>query len=313
MRAIILEGFGDTQNLVLAEIPKPFVNELEVLVKVKAISINPVDVKTRKGKALAGKLEHENPIILGWDIAGVITETGNQVNNFKVGDEVFGMVNFPGHGKAYAEYVAAPANHLAKKPANISFKEAAAGTLAALTAWQALVHHAKVKAGNRVLIHAASGGVGHFAGQIAKQFGAYVIGTSSAKNRDFVLSLGADMHVDYQEQPFESVVNEIDIVLDTIGGDYIDRSLEVLKPGGTIVSIVSGSNELVTEKASSKGIKGIRMLVQSSGEDMQSLALLFEKGLLKAHVSKTYPLEGIADAHLEIETGRTVGKLVVVP
>jgi NADPH:quinone reductase-like Zn-dependent oxidoreductase len=313
MRAIILEGFGDTQNLVLAEIPKPFVNELEVLVKVKAISINPVDAKTRKGKALAGKLEHENPIILGWDIAGVITETGNQVNNFKVGDEVFGMVNFPGHGKAYAEYVAAPANHLAKKPANISFKEAAAGTLAALTAWQALVHHAKVKAGNRVLIHAASGGVGHFAGQIAKQFGAYVIGTSSAKNRDFVLSLGADMHVDYQEQPFESVVNEIDIVLDTIGGDYIDRSLEVLKPGGTIVSIVSGSNELVTEKASSKGIKGIRMLVQSSGEDMQSLALLFEKGLLKAHVSKTYPLEGIADAHLEIETGRTVGKLVVVP
>lgn len=311
MQAIVLSDFGGTENLLLTEIPQPAIADNEVLVRVKAASLNRVDIKTRKGKALAGKLEKENPLILGWDIAGVVKETGSKVENFKPGDEVFGMVNFPGHGKAYAEYVAAPANHLAFKPANISFQEAAAGTLAALTAWQAMVRHAKVKAGDRVLIHAASGGVGHFAVQIAKQLGAYVIGTSSAQNKEFVLSLGADEHVDYQSQAFESVINPVDFVLDTIGGDYIDRSLEILKTDGTIVSIVSGMNEQVTEKAKAKGIKGLNMLVQSNGDDMKWLADWFEKGLLKAHVSQTYPLEQIADAHKQIETGHTVGKVVV--
>ena len=313
MRAITINEFGRAENLVLIDLPKPQISDHEVLVEVKAISINPIDAKTRRGLGLAGRLNLERPIILGWDIAGVITETGSLVKNFKQGDEVFGMVNFPGHGKAYAEYVAAPANHLAKKPANISFEEATAGTLAALTAWQALVHHVALKAGDRVLIHAASGGVGHFAVQIAKQLGAYVIGTSSAANRNFVLSLGADQHVDYRAQPFESVVRDIDLALDSIGGDYIDRSLEVLNPGGTIISIVSGMNETVAEKASTRGITGIRTVVQSSGEDMQSIADWFEKGLLKAHISGYFKFEEMAKAHAQIESGRTVGKLVVLP
>ena len=313
MKAITLKGFGGIENLVLSDIPKPAVGEYEVLVQVKAISINPVDAKTRKGSALSRKLESEDPIILGWDIAGVVVEAGIGVVDLKPGDEVFGMVKFPGHGKAYAEYVVAPAIQLAKKPDNISFKEAAAGTLAALTAWQGLVHHTTIKSGDRVLIHAASGGVGHYAVQIAKQFGAYVIGTSSGKNKEFVLSLGTDEHIDYQAQNFESELNNIDLVFDTVGGDYIDRSLEVLKPGGTIISIVSGMNDSVSEKASKKDIIGKRMMVQSSGLDMQSLAGWFEKDLLKSHVSKTYPLVRMGDAHKQIESGRTVGKLVVLP
>lgn len=313
MKAIVLKTFGEPNNLILSDVPYPTITDQEILVRVKAISINPIDAKTRTGKGLAGRLEQENPIILGWDVAGIVIQTGANVTNFRKGDEVFGMVNFPGHGKAYAEYVAAPASHLALKPANISFEEAAAGSLAALTAWQTLVHHAHVSAGNRVLIHAASGGVGHFAVQIAKHFGAYVIGTSSAKNKDFVLSLGADEHIDYKTQQFETVAREMDIVLDTIGGNYVDRSLEVLKPGGTIVSIVSEMNEQVAEKAARKGMNGIRTRVQSDGADMQALAEGFETGWLKAHISQAFPLEKMADAHRELEAGRTVGKIVLIP
>lgn len=313
MKAVILKSFGEVENLVLSDIAKPAVGAREVLVQIKAISINPIDAKTRSGRGLSGRLESENPILLGWDIAGVIAETGAGVNDFKIGDEVFGMVNFPGHGQAYAEYVAAPASHLAKKPANITFEEAAAGTLAALTAWQGLVHHASLKADQRVLIHAAAGGVGHYAVQIAKGLGAYVIGTTSAANKDFVLSLGADEHIDYKAQSFDKVVYDVDVVFDSIGGDYIDRSLEVLKAGGTIISIVSGMNDAVTEKANARGVIGKRMVVQSSGLDMKLLAEWFESGKLKSHVSKTYPLVRMSDAHRQIESGHTVGKIVVVP
>lgn len=313
MKAVVLNGFGGPENLVLAEIPKPVINDQEVLVQVKAISLNPVDCKTRTGKALAARLAQESPVVLGWDVAGVVVGTGSEVTEFKAGDEVFGMINFPGHGKAYAEQVAAPASHLVKKPANISFEEAAAGTLAALTAWQTLVHHAHIKPGNRVLVHAAAGGVGHFAVQIAKHFEAWVVGTSSRQNKAFVLSLGADEHIDYKVQPFEKVVHDIDIVLDAIGGDYIDRSLEVLKPGGTLISIVSGMNEQVVEKAAAKSVNGLRTMVQSSGADMQALARGFEQGWLKSHVSAIFPLEQMAEAHRLLETGRTVGKIVVIP
>jgi NADPH:quinone reductase-like Zn-dependent oxidoreductase len=311
MKAIVLNNFGDANNLVLAELPVPEINAGEVLVKVKAISVNPVDAKTRSGKGLAESLKKERPLVLGWDVSGIVQETGEKVSQFKAGDEVFGMVNFPGHGKAYAEYVAAPAIHLAKKPGNISFEEAAAGTLAALTAWQAFTLHSQIVSGDRVLIHAASGGVGHFAVQMAKHFGAEVIATSSAANRDFVLSLGADQHVDYQSQKLEEAVGPVDFVLDGVGGETIDLSLEVLKEGGTIISLPSGKNELVAEKAAAKGRMGKRMRVESSGTDMEKLAVLFESGELHAHVSKTYRLEEIAEAHRQIESGHTVGKIVV--
>lgn len=310
MKAIIVAQPGGVENLVHTQIDTPVIGDNEVLVQVEAISINPVDVKTRAGKGMHGRLKTFSPLILGWDISGVVT-TSNSAQ-FKAGDEVFGMVNFPGHGKAYAEYVAAPAAHLALKPANISHEEAAAATLAPLTVLQTLVQFGQVKAGQRVLIHAAAGGVGHYAVQIAKHLGAYVIGTSSAANRDFVLSLGADEHIDYRSQQFEKVVSNIDFVLDTIGGDNIDRSLEVIKPGGTLVSIPSGLSEQVTEKAKAKGIRGAFILVQSNGEDMRTLADLLAQGKLRSHVSQTFAFADMDKAHLQVESGRTVGKVVVM-
>ncbi|WPO81584.1 NADP-dependent oxidoreductase [Chryseobacterium sp. JJR-5R] len=309
MKAIALKTAGGTEQLEYIETEKPEIQHDEVLIKVKAISINPVDVKSRNGKGMYGRIKEENPIILGWDISGIVEESKSEA--FKTGDEVFGMVNFPGHGKAYAEYVSAPANQLVLKPENISFEEAAASTLVALTAWQALVKNAGVQKGQHVLIHAAAGGVGHMAVQIAKHSGATVTGTSSLKNKDFVLALGADKHIDYHSFDWKSAPEEFDFVLDTIGGDTIDDSLEVTKTGGIIISIPTGLNEKVTEKAAAKGVKGYPILVHSDGEDMKQIAGLLETGALKPHISKIFPFEQIREAHLAQETGRTVGKIVI--
>lgn len=311
MKAIVLKDFGSVENLVETVLDKPVVNENEVLVQVKAISINPVDVKTRAGKGMSGRLKEIDPLIIGWDISGVVVETGSAVTKFAAGDEVFGMINFPGHGRAYAEYVAAQEVHLALKPSNISHEEAAAATLAALTAYQALVSQAKIKAGDNVLVHSAAGGVGHYTVQIAKHLGAHVTGTSSAENKDFVLALGADEHIDYKNQKFEEVAKNIDFVLDTIGGENIDRSLEVVKKGGTVISIPSGLAESITEKAKAKGINGFFFLVHSNGEDMKAIAELLSKGIIKSHVSQTFPFENMAQAHTQVETGKTRGKVVV--
>jgi NADPH:quinone reductase-like Zn-dependent oxidoreductase len=311
MKAIILKQAGGTESLEFVDITKPGIQNDEVLIKVKAISINPVDIKTRVGKSLYNELKSNSPIILGWDVSGIITEVGSAVTQFKAGDEVFGMINFPGHGKAYAEYVAAPAPDLALKPANISHEEAAAATLAALTAWQAVVTNGKVSKGQKCVIQAASGGVGHYAVQIAKHLGAYVIATSSAANKDFVMNLGADEHVDYKKHRIDEVVNDADFVLDPMGGDNIDPSLNAVKKGGTVIVLPSMYNDLVEEKAKAKGVKGYFFIVQSNGDDMKKLAELLGKGIIRSHVSKTFPFEKMEEAHLQIETGRTVGKIVV--
>ncbi|GAA4926485.1 NADP-dependent oxidoreductase [Mucilaginibacter defluvii] len=309
MKAFILNNPGDVSELQLQDIETPTIQPGEVLVKIKAISINPVDVKSRTGKGVYGRIKDQSPLILGWDISGTVTES--QSEKFKAGDEVFGMVNFPGHGKAYAEYVAAPAAQLALKPANISHPEAAAATLAALTAYQAMVHNAHVQSGQKVLVHAAAGGVGHFAVQLAKHLGAHVTGTSSARNKDFILNLGADAHIDYTTYDWANHPEEFDFVLDGVGGDTIDTSILVTKPGGTVISIPTGLNEAVTEKAKAKGVNGYFILVKSDGYDMQQVAALLEKGTLKAHVSETFPFAEMAEAHLQVESGRTVGKVIV--
>lgn len=309
MKAIILNNFGGVEELQQAELPVPGIKEGEVLIQTRAISINPVDAKTRAGKGLAGMLKDEKPIILGWDISGVVKESTSPL--FMEGDEVFGMVNFPGHGKAYAEYVVAPAEQLAIKPAAVSHEDAAAATLAPLTAWQAFSDHGRLRPGQRVLIHAAAGGVGHYAVQIARHIGAYVIGTASAENREFVLSLGAHEHIDYHSERFEEVVKNVDFVLDPIGGENITRSLEVLKKGGTLISL-TGLTDAHKEKARSKGVLVLAMGVQSSGEDMQHIAQLMEDGELRSEVSKVFSFNKMGDAHLQVETGKTRGKTVVV-
>ncbi|WP_159474972.1 NADP-dependent oxidoreductase [Chryseobacterium sp. 18068] len=308
MKAIILENAGGRENLKLTEIEKPTIKQGEVLVEVKSISINPIDVKTRSGKGAFQKLKVENPLILGWDISGIVVETNS--SKFKMNDEVFGMINFPGHGKAYAQFVTASENHIALKPKNINFEEAAATSLAALTALQA-IEKADLKEGQNVLIHAASGGVGHFAVQIAKYLGASVNGTSSAKNKEFVLSVGADQHIDYKNYDWGNSEEKFDFILDTIGGENIDHSVKVLKKGGIIISIPSGLNDDIEEKAASVKGKGFKMMVQSDGNDMQKLAELLEKGFLKPRIYKTYHFNEMSDAHEELEKGRTVGKIVV--
>ena len=309
MKAIILKQFGGVENLLITELPVPIATEEEVLVKIKSISINPVDVKTRSGKGVSAVLKNDNPMILGWDLSGTIEGAGAKVRNFKKGDEVFAMVRFPHSGKVYAEYAAVPASQLALKPADITHEEAAAACLAALTAWQSLTINYELKSGERVLIHAASGGVGHYAVQMAKYLGAYVIGTSSAVNKDFVMSLGADEHIDYKAKPFESVVKNIDFVLDTIGGEYIDRSLKTIKKGGTIISIVSGLNEHVKERAEALRIQGFSTRVKPDETNMQEIADLLERKILISHLQKIFPFDQMAAAHLQIESGRTVGKV----
>ena len=309
MRAIKLEKAGGVDQLKYINIELPTIKQGEVLVNIKALSINPIDVKTRMGKGVYELIKHELLIVLGWDIAGVIVESKNDA--FKVGDEVFGMVNFPGNGNTYAEYIKVNPSQLTLKPKNVSFEEAAASTLAALTAWQALVTNANVQKDQNILIHAASGGVGHFAVQIAKHLGATVTGTSSSRNKEFVLGLGADTHIDYQGYDWSSHGRKFDVVLDAIGGENIDNSIAVTKEGGVIVSIPTGKSEYVTEKAKPYGIIGKHIRVETSGLDTRNIASLLEKGALKPYVSKVFSFDEMPDAHRQQETGRTIGKIVI--
>ncbi len=311
MKAIILEKGGGVENLIMKDIDKPIAKENEVLVEVKAISVNPVDYKVRANEEVLTMIcGEERPVILGWDIAGTVVSTGDKVTKFNTGDNVFGMVNFPGAGNAYAAFVASPESHLANMPSTISFEEAAATTLAALTALQVL--ETRVKKDDRVLIHGGSGGVGHFAIQIAKALGAYVITTSSAKTKDFVMSLGVDEHIDYRTQAFEEIATNIDFVLDPIGGEVLLKSLKVMKEGGSIICLLANHvTEEVLEQAGKHHIIVSPLLVQSNGEDMNTLNSLMESGALKPHVSKTFPFENMGDAHLLLESGITVGKVIV--
>jgi len=313
MKAIILKNSGSVDNLIHTEIAKPEPQADEVLIKVKAISINPVDVKARQNEGVLDWLFGETrPVILGWDISGEVIALGQDVNSFQVGDEVFGMVNFPGHGKSYAEYVSATANQLALKPKAISHEQAAASTLAALTALQALRTEGNIQPNQSVLVHAGSGGVGHFAIQIAKHFGANVISTSSSKNKDFILSLGADQHIDYQSSSFENSVSEVDFVLDAMAGEVLKKSISVTKESGQIITIPSGEIDPETvELAKKKNVDLSFMLVQSNGDDMKLIAELLESMAIIPHVSTVYDFEDMDKAHLQIESGRTVGKIVV--
>ncbi|MCG9696574.1 NADP-dependent oxidoreductase [Shewanella sp. Isolate11] len=311
MRSIVLEKSGGGENFKLVDIDKPLLTENEVLIETKAISINPVDAKIKYSEeGLSGLVSPERPITLGWDVAGKVVAVGNKVSKYVIGDLVFGMVNFPGHGKAYAEYVAADESQLASIPPGISFTDAAVTTLAALTALQALKNN--VKAGDKVLIHAGSGGVGHFAIQIAKKMGAYVFATSSAKNREFVLSLGADQHIDYRTQAFEEILTDINFVFDTQGEQIATKSLQVMSAGGKLVSIAMIEIPKILQQQAKKLTLTVQaMLVNSNGDDMAWLASLLAEGSLKPHVSTVFKFTEMVEAHAAIESGRTVGKIAL--
>lgn len=312
MKTILLEKTGGVENFLYKETVQPKISENEVLVAVRALSVNPVDYKVRSNEAVLEAIYgKKQPAILGWDIAGTVSAVGNKISKFKVGDRVFGMINFPGQGEAYAEYVAAKEEHLALVPDTISFENAATTTLAALTALQVLKNN--VQKGDRVLIHAGSGGVGHFAIQIAKSMGAYVISTSSAKNKKFIMSLGADEHIDYRVQVFQEILTDIDFVFDMFNGETLLNSVKVVKEGGKIVSIPTPEfSEEVMSLANQKNISVEFLMVQSNGEDMNTLKNLLAEGTIKPHISKTFAFNEMDKAHEQLESGRTIGKVVVI-
>lgn len=312
MTVMALKQFGGPENFALESIPRPEAGTGEILIRVKAIGINPIDIKTRQGGGQALALSGEEPMILGWDVSGEVVEAGFGVKDFKEGDEVFGTVNFPGAGKTYAEYVAVPAGQLAEKPTNIPHAQAAAATLSALTAWQALVDNGCIRKGQKVLIHGGAGGVGNYAVQIAKHFGCYVIATAAGTDVDFVKSLGADEVIDYRTERFEDQVKDVDFILDTVGGENFVRSLKVLKPQGTIILLPSNKKEEAGRIAKQQNIRNYKhILVHSSGEDMRQIAGMLAEGSLKAQVDRTYPFEQIPQAHRRLEEGKVRGKIVV--
>lgn len=302
MKVMALNQYGDPEVLQPLDLPTPKPQGGEVRIKTRALSINPVNYKWRKNGPFK-----DFPVVLGWDVSGVVDGLGSNVSEFSVGNEVFGMVRFPQEGRAYAEYVTAPVTDVALKPQSLSHPDAAAMTLAALTAHQAF-EKMNLRAGQRVLIHAAAGGVGHFAVQLAKARGATVIGTASSKNWDFVLGPGADEFVDYYQQPFEDQVAGVDAVLSTVSGDTLPRSFEVLKWGGWLVNIAGKPSG---ELAQARGVHAEHILVYPSKADLEMLSALYEAGQLKPYVSQTFPLERVADAHRAQESGRTVGKIVL--
>jgi NADPH:quinone reductase-like Zn-dependent oxidoreductase len=273
-----------------------------------ATSINPIDWKVRRGY-LKEMMAFEFPIILGWDAAGIVEDVGSEVTAFKVGDRVFSRPNTTARG-TYAEFIVAEEDLVANIPNNIGFEEAAAMPLAGLTAWQCLVDFSEIKSGDKVLIHAGSGGVGSLAIQIAKSLGAYVASTASGRNEELLKSLGVDKFIDYQNTAFETVLSDYDIVFDTMGGAIQEKSFNVLKKGGKLVSIVSPPNE---EKAKEKNIKAGLVWLQPNGKQLQQLADLMEKGSLKSIVGHVYHFsdKGLQEAHELSETHHAKGKIVV--
>ncbi|MFL9684539.1 NADP-dependent oxidoreductase [Streptomyces sp. KL110A] len=307
MRAISQDTHGTPEVLEQVLLPRPAPGPGQVLVAVRAAGVNPTDWKHRAAGLFLGRL----PLVLGWDVSGVVEAVGFGVTLFKPGDEVFGMLPYPHGVGSHAEYVTGPARAFAAKPDGIDHVQAGALPLAALTAYQAIVDTAAVGPGQRVLIHAAAGGVGHLAVQIAKARGAYVIGTASAAKHEFVRSIGADEVIDYRTTDFRDAVQDVDMVLDPLSGDTRARSLDVLRPGGVLVSILPGTDPDEAAKAAARGVRVESLLVEADHAGMNAVADLAASGALRAHVEAVFPLAKAAKAHALGETNRTTGKIVL--
>jgi NADPH:quinone reductase-like Zn-dependent oxidoreductase len=306
MRVITQQTLGGPEVLTIVDAPEPRPIPTEVLVRVKAIGLNPLEARLRAGEfPLIGR----PPFILGWDVSGVVEEA--QTWRFRPGDEVFGLPRFPRAANAYAEVVSAPALHLTRKPASLSHVEAAALPAVGLTAWQGLVDLAGVSEGDRVLVHGGGGGVGHVAIQIAKAFGAHVITTAGGSKREFVEGFGPDEVIDYTAVDFTEAVRDVDVVLDTIGGDTVERSLEVLRPGGHLVTAVAESDAELAAKYEAAGMRFSGIVVEPDPVGLRGLVDLVEQGRLRVHVQETFPFERVADAPRVLDGGHLQGKLVL--
>ncbi len=313
MRAVLLNGYGGPEVLQLGKVPlPPMAPHNEVLVKVEAAGLNPFEAKLRRGW-LAQMFPLAFPKILGCDVAGTIAAKGFDVSEFEIGDRVWGLVDSMRPG-TYAEYVAAPSFLIRKMPANLSFEQAAAVPTAACTAWYGLKTLADVRAGQRVLVQAGSGGVGSYAIQIAKHFGAWVATTASAANADYVRDLGADEVIDYASEDFRDRVQDIDIILDVLGGEVGQRSYEVLKPGGTMLVVLRGDQiEMQNRDANTAkyGVAAKIVAFSAQPEILDAMRPLFESGALKAPLEGVFALDDVVAAHTALDAGHARGKTVL--
>ncbi len=313
MRAVSQDAFGGPEVLRVVEAPKPEPLPTEVLVRVRAAGVNPVDWKSRAGAGMAEVLG-EPPFVLGWDVSGVVEKVGFGVYTLEVGDEVYGMPWFPRQAGAYAEYVTAPSRQFARKPRSLDHVHAAGVPLAALTAWQSLIDAAGVESGQRVLIHGAAGGVGHFAVQIARHLGAHVIGTARESKHEWLRALGAAELIDYTAVRFEDVLKDVDTVIDLIGDEHdktSTRSLRVLRPGGLLIAVPSGASPRLGARAAELGVRAHGFLVEPDGHALKKIASLIDEGAVRVEVEDVLPLDQAAEAHRRGEQGRTRGKLVL--
>ncbi|WLH03550.1 NADP-dependent oxidoreductase [Pseudomonas beijingensis] len=329
MKAFLIDRYGKHSGRI-GDVAAPEVADHDVLVRVHAASVNVLDAKIRKGEFKL-ILPYSFPLVLGHDVAGVVMRVGSRVQHFKPGDEVYARAP-DGHIGTFAEQIAVNENALALKPANTSMEEAAALPLVALTAWQVLVETAQLKKGQKVFIQAGSGGVGTLAIQLAKHLGAFVATTTSTANVPWVKALGADVVIDYKQQDFSSVLQDYDVVLNSLGADELEKSLKILKPGGQLISIsgpptaqfaqaqgFSWSLRLITgllssgirRKARRKGVSYTFVFMRASGPQLREIAALVESGSLKPVVDRSFPVDATADALGYVEQGRAKGKVVI--
>ncbi len=306
MKAVRIHEYGGPEVLKIEDVETPTPAAGDVLIKVYATSVNPVDSKIRSGKNHQ-RYNNPMPLTLGWDVSGTIEEIGADVKGFKRGDEVYARPDLNRDG-TYAEYVVVKASKVGFKPKSLTHNEAAAVPLAALTAWQGIFDHGRLQAGQRILIHGASGGVGTFAVQLAKWKGAYVIGTASENNVDFLKGLGADEVIDYKKQKFEEILKDIDVVFDLIGGDTQKKSVQVLKEGGILVSTLGIVDK---DLLAQKNIHGEAYMAQSIPDQLNQMATLIDEGKLKPIIAEVMPLEQAAEAQRESEAGHVRGKIVL--
>jgi NADPH:quinone reductase-like Zn-dependent oxidoreductase len=312
MRALVLDRTGDPDELHMAEVATPVQVVDELIVRVVAAGINPIEAKTRAGRGVASAVASW-PLILGNDFSGVVVRAPYEAFPLQPGDEVYGMGRMPRTSGTYAEYVPVTSMSVTRKPANLSHVEAAAVPLAALTAW-GLVELAAAAPGRRMLIHAGSGGVGHFAVQLAHHAGAHVTATGSARNIEFLRELGADDVIDYRAQRFEDEVSELDSVIDLVGNVHDDtgtRSLGVLKKGGMLVNVPTGSWPTLMEDAAAAGVRATGYKVPADARVLEQITALIEDGTVRVHVDRVFDLADGAEAHRLLEEGHTRGKIVL--
>ncbi|MER2526790.1 MAG: NADP-dependent oxidoreductase [Candidatus Competibacter denitrificans] len=306
MKAVRIHAYGGPDVLHYENVPIPKLQPDDILIQVRAAAVNPVDWKIREGY-LQGVLKHQLPLTLGWDVSGEVVEVGPQATDFKIGDAVYVRPDIERDG-GYAEYIAVKSSEAAHKPTTLDHTHAAAVPLAGLTAWQALVDAAQLQAGQTVLIHAAGGGVGSLAVQLAKAKGARVIATASAVNTGLVAELGADQFIDYTRTRFEEVVKEVDVVFDTIGGDTQERSWQVLKPGGILVSVVSPPSK---EIAAERGLRRAFVFIHADGRQLTAIGRLIDDGKMKPLIHTVLPLPDARQAHAISQGGHARGKIVL--